>query len=147
MPRVTWHTSLEKEKLEMEPKKPKPKPVVLVWEGEIASSENRDAEKVKLKGHKPEPQSTANVPWEGSCKIRMESKGRGGKSVSVFFAFVPPQVRGQAEVMCSLLKDKFACGGGVDDGELVIQCVDKTRIEKVMRSLKVNITFAGGFSK
>ena len=74
-----------------------------------------------------EPQAETLPPSKQTLKIRMERKGRGGKTAIIVSGFI-----GNNEDLLQLAKTlKTACGvgGSAKDGEIIIQgnCLDKVR--------------------
>jgi translation initiation factor 1 len=85
--------------------------------GEVSFSAEEVTAYEKSKSEVPVPASTYSG---GLVRVRLEKKGRGGKSVTVFYDFD----KGQRGLLPDLLKDlkkHLASGGKVIDGTLELQ--------------------------
>jgi translation initiation factor 1 len=70
----------------------------------------------------------------GKLNIRVEKKGRAGKPVAILCGFSDPQARNPENLkqLCSDLKNKLACGGTVEENEIVLMTRDMDRLTKVL---------------
>lgn len=66
------------------------------------------------------------LPSEQRLKVVLESKGRGGKTVTLVKGFIGKDEDGEA--LCKMLKQKCGTGGSFKEGELVIQGSEVKRI-------------------
>jgi translation initiation factor 1 len=97
----------------------------------VYSSEAGDLRKEA--GEKPRAHKTASkaVPRDGIVRVRKESKGRGGKTVSVISGL--PLTADNLERFASTLKHSCGAGGTVKDREILIQ---GDRVEAIIRFLQ-----------
>ena len=70
-------------------------------------------------------------PEEQELYVRMEKKGRGGKTVTLVKEFIGTS--DDLEVLAKLIKSKCGTGGSVKDSEIIIQ---GDRTQKVKEILK-----------
>ena len=91
---------------------------------------------------KPAPRQQPGMKKDGIVRVQRESKGRGGKTVSVVYG-LPLSADGLAE-LAARLKQKCGTGGTVKDGAVIIQ---GDRVEDIMRLLSAEgytVKRAGG---
>ena len=125
---------------------PRKKPVKLEWQGGLLDSTAKAASSSGSKVQSTvdtEPEAGA---WKGTVKVRREVKGRGGKPVALLCEFKPGASQRQKETLCRALKEKLACGGTVEAGEILVQVDDFARVQKELARLGITATRAGGFS-
>ncbi len=79
---------------------------------------------------KPENEQTGEIdtisPAEQRLKIKLETKHRGGKTVTLIEGFVGKQV--DKEELIKKLKNHCGTGGSAKDGELLIQGDQRVKI-------------------
>ena len=65
------------------------------------------------------PQAHAAPRHDGVVRVQKESKGRGGKTVSVIYGLKLPA--SELSALASALKQKCGTGGSVKEGSVIIQ--------------------------
>jgi translation initiation factor 1 len=65
------------------------------------------------------PEETTLAPSSQKLRVRLETKHRGGKAVTVIVGFVGTVTDGEA--LCKLLKTHCGTGGSFKDAEILIQ--------------------------
>ena len=71
-----------------------------------------------------------SVPDRIVAKLRMEKKGRGGKTVTVVYDL--PRNAAFLKELCSELKKACGTGGAVDDGAIELQGDLRDRVRDVL---------------
>ena len=114
----------------------KKKYTTLKWEGGILETVSQDAilpkNKIKTKENpKKEPKKI-----EGRASLRLEKKGRGGSPVSVLYKFSDLEAKNKESLkqLCSQLKTKFACGGAVEDDEIILMIRDQEKLKLILKN-------------
>ncbi len=92
----------------------------------VYSSEAGDMRKKEKPASRPAP----GLKKDGIVRVQRESKGRGGKTVSVIYG-LPLSADGLA-ALAAKLKQKCGTGGTVKDGAVMIQ---GDRVDDIMRIL------------
>lgn len=82
----------------------------------------------------------SNTPADGIIRIRRESKGRGGKVVSVVEG-IPSD---QQKTIGKLLKASCATGGSIKNGALEIQGDHRDTIKTQLEKKGFTVKFSGG---
>ena len=82
------------------------------------------------------------VPAQVTAKIRLESKGRGGKSVSVVFNL--PHNPDYFTKMAKKLKASCGSGGTYKEGQIEIQGDHRDRIKSWLEKEGFKVKLAGG---
>ena len=85
-------------------------------------------------------QTTKNlIPEEagkisGKVCLRIEKKGRGRSPVVILFKFSDTEAKKIASLkkLCSELKTKLACGGTVEEGEILLTLQDVEKVKKTL---------------
>ncbi len=80
----------------------------------VYSTDSGDLRKNRASGARP-----AARPGDGIVRVQRESKGRGGKTVSVIRGLNLPGDR--LSLLAARLKQQCGAGGTVKDGEIIIQ--------------------------
>ena len=83
---------------------------------------------------------TSALETDGAIRIRRESKGRGGKVVSVVEG-VPP---GQQKAIGKLLKSSCATGGAIKNSAIEIQGDHRETIKAQLEKKGFSVKFSGG---
>jgi len=109
--------------------------IKIEWQGSILGSTNDKP--VLVKNQKNKPASTIKETAKkitGQANLRFEKKGRAGNPVVILFKFSDPEARNTESIkkLCSELKTKLACGGTVEDGEIVLILKDLERVKKTL---------------
>ena len=73
---------------------------------------------------------------EGRASLRLEKKGRGGSPVSVLYKFSDLEAKNKESLkqLCSQLKTKFACGGAVEDDEIILMIRDQEKLKLILKN-------------
>ncbi len=81
-------------------------------------------------------------PTQGPTKMRLETKGRGGRSVTVLwnFPFDEQQIR---EIM-KAIQGKKACGATFKDGRIEFQGDIRSDVQAYFQEINLKIVAAGG---
>ena len=74
--------------------------------------------------------ASESVPDRIDAKLRMEKKGRGGKTVTVVYDL--PRNAAFLKELCSELKKTCGTGGAVDDGAIELQGDLRDRVREVL---------------
>ena len=82
------------------------------------------------------------VPSQVIIKIRKETKGRGGKAVSVLFNF--PNNPDYLTKLTKTLKNKCGTGGTYKDGQIEIQGDHRASLKQHLEALGFQVKLAGG---
>ena len=69
-------------------------------------------------------------PEEQYLKVRVETKHRGGKTVTLIEGFAGNDDDGKA--LCKLLKQKCGTGGSYKDGEMLVQGNELQKVKDVL---------------
>ena len=77
---------------------------------------------------------------DGIIRIQRETKGRGGKAVSVVSGVPEDQLKS----LCKLLKSKCATGGSVKDSLIEIQGDHREKIKLLVEKQGFKVKLAGG---
>lgn len=96
------------------------------------------------RGRPPAPRNSGpkRPPNDGWVRIRRETGGRGGKTVTTIFGLdmAPPQI----EELARELKKKLGVGGAVDGFTVVIQGDHRDKIEAFLVAKGMKVKRAGG---
>ena len=84
----------------------------------------------------PEPKTVG----DGIVRIQRETKGRGGKAVSVVSGLPADQLK----PLCKLLKSKCATGGAIKDQLIEIQGDHREKIKTLLEKQGFQVKLAGG---
>jgi translation initiation factor 1 len=117
------------------PEKKKPKPIKIEWGGNLASYSKE--EPVSVKGSdsiKLNIEKKAATKISGNANIRKETKGRSGKPVTIIFNFSDLRAKNEESLkqLCSQLKNSLACGGTVENGEIILTLRDFNKLKEVL---------------
>jgi len=86
----------------------------------VWTSEDGDLRKKNKKsGKKESPKNTSRIKNDGTIRIQRESKGRGGKTVSVIYGM--PSDEDTLQEWAAKLKKKCGTGGSVKGNTIIIQ--------------------------
>lgn len=80
----------------------------------------------------------------GTMKMRLETKGRGGKAVTVLFNL--PLPRSEAEALLKEMQGAFGCGGTVDEEASALELRGDVRdkVEALLKKKGIKLVRAGG---
>lgn len=96
-------------------------------------------------GRREKENSKKSPGWQrgdGPAKMRLESKGRGGKSVTVIFNI--PLTEEEARNLSSSLKSQFGCGGTFKDSTIELAGDMRDKVEAYFSKIGMQIKRAGG---
>jgi len=102
-------------------------------------------EKGDLRSRDPRKNSgemPSGIKRDGTVRIRRETKGRGGKPVTVIFGL--PLSEPALSSLASTLKRAIGAGGTAKDGTIVIQCEDTERVVAALAREGYEAKRAGG---
>jgi translation initiation factor 1 len=105
----------------------------IVWSSEQGDLRNQD--------HKPAV-AVSLPPGQQTVYLHRESKGRGGKGVTLLKGLVLTE--GDMAALAKTLKQACGSGGTVKDGVIEIQGDQRERIAEVLRKLGYKVKLAGG---
>lgn len=91
----------------------------------------------RIKNNAPQTSTPAS---DGIVRIQRETKGRGGKAVSVVRG-VPAD---QLKEICKYLKSRCATGGAVKEGNIEIQGDHREKIKSLLEAKQFTVKLAGG---
>ena len=109
----------------------------------VWSSDDGDLRKLNRgQGDRKSPGIRSQPPEKQTAYLHRESKGRGGKTVSL----VKNLVLSEKDLKALAKKLKQACGSGgtIKDGVIEIQGEHREKIAEVLRKLGYQVKIAGG---
>jgi len=92
--------------------------------------------------HAASPRDSDSNPHDGVVRIHRETKGRGGKGVSLVKGLVLNDE--QLKELAKKLKQHCGTGGTVKDGVIEIQGDQREKIKSVLENLGYAVKLAGG---
>ncbi|BBH54511.1 translation initiation factor [Fluviispira sanaruensis] len=117
--------------------KKRAKPIKLEWSGGLSSIESEIPVSLKGKNQKSESKIAAKIT--GKADIRRESKGRAGKPVAIVCKFSDEEAKNpeSLKMLCSELKNSLACGGTVEDDEIILTLRDFEKIKIILEKFGI----------
>jgi len=115
----------------------------LVWtsdQGQVGKISNPKSKKKQK--NKPSPAKQAGFPNDGVTRVRRETGGRGGKTVTVLYG-VPGSPDDKSR-LCKELKQICGCGGAAKDGRIEIQGDHRDKILGILEDKDIQAKAAGG---
>jgi len=91
---------------------------------------------------KQKPEKAARLPAPGPCKMRLETKGRGGKAVTVLFNL--PFSAEQAKEWMRELQNTLSCGATFKNDQIELRGDLRERVESFFAKKNQKIIRAGG---
>ncbi|MGV7931385.1 MAG: translation initiation factor [Spirochaetota bacterium] len=88
------------------------------------------------------PSTPSGIKNDGVVRVRRETKGRGGKPVTVVFGL--PLADAALSALASRLKRGLGAGGTAKDGTIVLQCDDPERVIAALAREGYEAKRAGG---
>lgn len=82
------------------------------------------------------------IKTSGPTKMRLETAGRGGKSVTVLFNL--PWDESEAKAMLKAMQGAFGCGGAIKDSSLELRGDVRVKVEEFFAKKSLKIVRAGG---
>lgn len=86
--------------------------------------------------------STSLPPRQQTVALHRESKGRGGKGVTLLKGLVLTEA--DMTALCKTIKQACGTGGTVKDGIIEIQGEQREKIAETLRKLGYKVKIAGG---
>jgi translation initiation factor 1 (eIF-1/SUI1) len=122
--------------------KKKTKPTKLEWVGSLIST--TEEKPISLKGSDSSNQKNEKRPAQkikGKVQARKETKGRAGKPVAILFNFTDPEANNEEslKLLCSELKNKLACGGTIENKEIILTLRDFDKLKEVLMKLDITL--------
>lgn len=107
------------------------------WQGGILESYDDTHVKIGSKKKKEPLSQPEAAPIHGKCSFRVEKKGRAGNPVVVLFNFSDSEAKNKSslKLLCSKLKAQLACGGTIEDNEIILIIKDIERVKKVFENI------------
>ncbi len=97
---------------------------------------------VPVTGKKGERQKPGWARGQGPAKMRLETKGRGGKAVTVLFNL--PFAEDEADAMRREMQAAFGCGGTLGEGTIELAGDLRDKIEAHLAKRGHKLVRAGG---
>jgi translation initiation factor 1 len=105
----------------------------------VWSSEDGDLRK---KSDKPSAPAKSLPPQQQTVYLHRDSKGRGGKGVTVLKGLVLTEA--DMTALAKTIKQACGTGGTVKDGVIEIQGEQREKIAEVLKKLGYKVKLAGG---
>ena len=105
------------------------------WQGGILHSSTDEPIVIRKTKSKPSSVQYAEAnKITGRCNLRLEKKGRAGNPAVILFKFSDPEAKNPASLkkLCSDLKMKLACGGTVENNEILLTLQDSEKVKKTL---------------
>jgi len=96
----------------------------------------------KKVSHKNASRSQPGMKNDGIVRVQRESKGRGGKTVSVIYGL--PLKEPELSSLAAKLKQRCGTGGAVKDGVIIIQGDKVDTVIKIITGEGFKVKRAGG---
>ena len=118
--------------------KKRAKPIKLEWSGGLSPTEN--ATPVSIKGTQSQTVNKIAAKITGKADIRREIKGRAGKPVAIVCKFSDEEAKNleSLKLLCSILKNSLACGGTVENDEIILTLRDFEKIKTTLEKLGIS---------
>ncbi|MEZ4744259.1 MAG: translation initiation factor [Bdellovibrionota bacterium] len=81
-------------------------------------------------------------PSDGPCKVRLETKGRGGKKVTVLFNL--PFDEKTAKIRLKEMQPRLGCGATLKNGEIEFRGDVRNELKKIFAAIHEPLVMAGG---
>jgi translation initiation factor 1 len=104
-----------------------------VWSSEQGDVRRKESQPTQVKSLPPQEQTVY---------LHRETKGRGGKPVTLLKHLVLSE--NDLKALAKQLKQACGCGGTVKDGQIEIQGEHREKIAEVLRELGYKVKIAGG---
>jgi translation initiation factor 1 len=114
----------------------------IVWNSDQGRVGGMSAGKPKKRSNKKRPLPDAGFPKDGVTRVRRETGGRGGKTVTVLYG--APGSDDDRTRLFKELKKLCGCGGACKDGRIEIQGDQRDQIMAVLREKGIVAKAAGG---
>ena len=105
----------------------------------VWSSEQGD---LRQKSDKPARVAASLPPQQQTIYLHRDSKGRGGKAVTLLKGFVLTE--DDLKALAKQLKQVCGSGGTVKDGQIEIQGEHREKIAEALKKLGYKVKIAGG---
>jgi len=108
----------------------------------VYSTDSLLQQKLKSKSKASVPALSQNDPQDGIVRIHRETKGRGGKGVSIITGLTLSE--DQLNELAKKLKQHCGTGGTVKNGAIEIQGDQREKIKQWLEKLGHHVKLAGG---
>ena len=109
----------------------------------VWSSENGDLRKQDhISSLSPASQARSLPPQQQTAYLHRDSKGRGGKAVTLVKNLVLSE--NDLKALAKRLKQECGAGGTVKDGTIEIQVEQRDRLANILQKLGYKVKIAGG---
>jgi translation initiation factor 1 len=115
----------------------------VVWnsdQGNVGGTSNSKRSKPSKKSRRPLPD--AGFPKDGTTRVRRETGGRGGKTVTVLYG-VPGSDDDRVQLL-KQIKQVCGCGGAYKEGRIEIQGDHRDKIMTILSDKNIVAKAAGG---
>ncbi len=115
----------------------------VVWnsdQGHVGGTSNGKRSKPSRKSRRPLPD--AGFPKDGTTRVRRETGGRGGKTVTVLYG-VPGSDEDRVQLF-KQIKKVCGCGGAYKEGRIEIQGDHRDKIMTILSDKNIVAKAAGG---
>lgn len=121
--------------------KKKPKPIKIEFERNLISFSNESPisiQKSKIINETTPKKSFSEI--SGNVQIRKETKGRAGKPVIILYNFSDMESKNTESLkkLCSKLKETLACGGTIENNEIILTSRNIEKIKETLLKLNIN---------
>jgi len=106
----------------------------------VGGASNGKRSKRSRKSRRPRPD--AGFPKDGTTRVRRETGGRGGKTVTVLYG-VPGSDADRRQLL-KKLKNICGCGGAHKEGRIEIQGDHRDKIMAILSDMNIVAKAAGG---
>ena len=116
-----------------------------VWtseHGQVAKSSSQGGKKGKKQKQKSANLSGAGFPKDGVTRVRRETGGKGGKTVTAIYGL--PGSDADRKDLLKQLKQTCGCGGAVKPGHVEIQGDHRDKIVAYLQEQGLTVKVAGG---
>jgi len=117
---------------------------VLVYSSEsgLINKSSQPSSKKNKKQRSPSPATNIKNPAKQGVRIQRESKGRGGKSVSVITGLTLPAP--ELKTLGKKLKAQLGTGGAIKDGNIEIQGDHREKLLTLLEQAGFKAKISGG---
>ena len=104
------------------------------WQGGLLNSNTEAPVQIKNQNEKKREVKEVAQKISGKVCLRLEKKGRAGNPAVILFKFSDPEAKNPTSLkqLCSELKTKLACGGTMENGEILLTLQDLEKVKKIL---------------